>query len=386
MSRPRPHSEVSIVGIGRTDYTLHSGRTTLAMAAEAGHAALSDAGLGGTDVDGVVTYGINDTALAVSVARAVGTQELSWAVDLYGGGNAVITALSLAANAIRGGQCRTALLYRSLNGRSGQRLGEASSAIGAVVPDAEFDMPQGYALPPQFAAMWARRHQHVHHSTCEDLGHIAITQRRHASMNPHAIAREPLTMEGYLAGRWINEPLRVYDCAFEVDGAVALVLTATERARDLRAAPVHVLAAAESHSQGGSWDQWSDLTSMFSARIARRLLSQTDVALGDIDVACIYDCFTYTVMAVMEDFGFFDKGEAGEFFSSGRATYGGDVVVNPHGGLLSEGYIHGLNSHFEAVTQLRGDADGRQVPNARIALATGGSGPFGGAVLYAADA
>jgi acetyl-CoA acetyltransferase len=230
--------------------------------------------------------------------------------------------------------------------------------------------------------MWARRHQHVYGSTCEDLGQIAITQRAHATANPHAIAREPLTMDGYLAGRWINAPLRVYDCAFEVDGAVALVLTTAERRPDLATPPVKIVATADSHGHGGSWDQWPDPTTMFSARVAPKVLGRAGVGLDDIDVACIYDCFTYTVMAVMEDFGFFPRGEGGKFFAEGRATYGGDVVVNPHGGLISEGYIHGLNHHYEAVLQLRGQAGDHQVAGAEVALVTAGAGPYGGAAVY----
>jgi acetyl-CoA acetyltransferase len=352
------------------------------MAAEACRAALLDAGIATGEVGGVATYGINDSALAACVARAIGVDELEWSLDLYGGGNAVTTAIASACAAIRTGQCATAMLYRSLNGRSAQRFGDAAQVLGGVIPDAEFNMSQGYVLPPQFMAMWARRHQHLYGSTCEDLGRIAITQRAHAAANPHAIAREPLTMDDYLAGRWINEPLRVYDCAFEVDGAVALVLTANERARGLDRPGVRIAATAESHGHGGSWDQWPDLTTMFSSRVASRLLGRAGVEVGDVDVACVYDCFTYTVMAVMEDFGFFGKGEAGGFFADGRATYGGDVVVNPHGGLISEGYIHGLNGHFEAVLQLRGEAGDRQVPNAEVALVTGGAGPFGGGVVY----
>jgi acetyl-CoA acetyltransferase len=127
---------------------------------------------------------------------------------------------------------------------------------------------------------------------------------------------------------------------------------------------------------------------MFAARVAPRVLAQASTEIGgisDIDVACIYDCFTYTVMAVLEDFGFADRGGVGAFFAEGRATYGGDVVVNPHGGLLSEGYIHGLNSHFEAVLQLRRAAGERQVPGAEVALVTAGSGPYGGGVIYTVD-
>jgi acetyl-CoA acetyltransferase len=377
-------ADVAVVGIGRTDYTLASGRTTQALAAEAVRAALADAGLAPSAVDGVATYGVNDTSLALHVAHAIGVDELSWAVDLFGGGNAVTAAIATTAQAIRSGQCTTAVVYRSLNGRSGQRFGQDAGAIAGLTPDAELGLSQGYALPTQFMAMWARRHQHVYGSTAEDLGHIAITHRAHAAENEHAIARDRLGMDEYLAGRWIDEPLRVFDCAFEVDGAVAVVLTSMDRAADLPNRPVKVAASAEAHGHGGSWDQWPDLATMFSARAAERLWRASGLSAADIDVACIYDCFTFTVMVVMEDFGFFGKGEAGSFFADGRATHGGNVVVNPHGGLLSEGYIHGLNSHFEAVLQLQGRAGTRQVEEAVTALVTGGSGPFGGAVIYEA--
>jgi acetyl-CoA acetyltransferase len=121
---------------------------------------------------------------------------------------------------------------------------------------------------------------------------------------------------------------------------------------------------------------------MYSVHAGPRLWERTGLRSTDIDVACFYDCFTYTVMATIEDFGFCGKGEVGAFFHEGRATYGGDVVVNPHGGLLSEGYIHGMNHHYEAVLQLRGDAGARQVEGAETALVTAGAGPYGGAIVY----
>jgi acetyl-CoA acetyltransferase len=377
--------EPAFVGIGRTEFTLASGRTPLALAAEAVRNALGDAGLTPSDVDGIATFGINDTASTIQVANALGIDDLPWALDIYGGGNMALSIVSYAADAIRAGTVRTVVLYRAFNGRSGQRLGQAVEAIAAGNPDLHFTLPQGYVVPPQFMAMWARRHQQVYGSTCEDLGQIAVTQRAHASANSHAIAQTPIDMEKYLASRWINEPLRVFDCAYEVDGGVALVLTSVERARDTASTPVRVVGIAESHGHGGSWDQWPDPTTTFAARVAPRLWAQTSAVIDgidDIDVACIYDCFTYTVMTVLEDLGFAKKGEVGDFFAEGRATYGGDVVVNPNGGLLSEGYIHGMNTQYEAILQLRGKAGNRQVSHAQVALVTSGAGPHGGAAIY----
>jgi acetyl-CoA acetyltransferase len=383
---------VAITGIGRTAYTRRSGRTPLAMATEAARLAVADAGLDVAAVDGIAQFAAADSANPLSVGYALGLDELAWCLDVFGGGNVVASLIATASAAITSGQCTTAVVYRSLNGRSGKRFGQAGGGDGVAPPvlelggEYQFAGPQGYMVPPQWVAMWARRHQHEHGSTCEDLGHIAITQRDHASRNPHAVQRTPITMDDYLAGRWINEPLRVYDCALEVDGAVALVLTTLERARDLAQRPVTVLGFADSHGGGGSWDQWPDLTHMYSHAAAERLWSRTGLGPADVDVACMYDCFTYTVMATVEDFGFCPPGQAGAWFAEGRATFGGDAVVNPHGGLLSEGYIHGLNHHFEAALQLQGRAeDGRQVEDAEVALVTAGAGPFGGAVLYGRD-
>jgi acetyl-CoA acetyltransferase len=354
------------------------------MAVEAVRGAVDDAGLDIHDLDGVVCYGMNDTATARAMAYAAGVEDLCWAVDLSGGGNVVVTAIQIAAMAVSSQTCKAVVVCRSLNGRSGTRFGQP----GALPTDgaAQFHGPHGYGLPAQLMAMWARRHQYTYGSTCEDLGAIAITQRHHALRNPFAIARTPLTLDHYLAGRWINEPLRVYDCAYEVDGACAVLVTSAQAARGMRQPPVRIAPGANdwTHS-GGSWEQWPDLTEMFSAKVASRLWLASGLVPDDVDIACIYDCFTYTVMAALEDFGFAPKGAVGDFFRDGRATYGGDVVVNPHGGLLSEGYLHGLNHHVEAVVQLRGGAGERQVDGAEVALVTGGSGPFGGAVAYTVD-
>jgi len=369
-----------LVGIGRTEYSRKSGRTTLAMAAEATRNALEDAGMDCRDVDGFSTFAASDSAAAVRVAHAIGIDQLHWNIDLWGGGNYATSVVSNAAMAVEAGACEAALVFRSLNGRSGHRFGRADGAL-AVAGPSQFSGPHGYMTPPQWIALWAKKHQDVYGSTCEDLGQIAITQRAHAGPNPHAVQREPIDMEAYLAGRWINEPFRIYDCALEADGAVAVLVTTEERARDLRHKPVGILGHVEAMGHGGSFDNWPDFTTMYSSEAAPLLWERSGVKPDDIDLACMYDCFTYTVMATLEDYGFCGKGEVGAYFSEGRATYGGDVVVNPHGGLMSEGYIHGLNHTYEAVLQLRNEAGDRQVDGAELALVTAGAGPVGGAMV-----
>jgi acetyl-CoA acetyltransferase len=373
-----------IVGIGRTAYTRGSGRTTLGMAAEACRAALADAGMPTSEVDGLVSFSTGDSARTIEVAYALGIDGLAFPLDLSGGGNVASLVVAQAAAAVEAGACEAALVYRSLNSLSGHRYGRVEGRLEAA-GYAQFGAPHGYLVPGQWFAMFARRHMHEHGTTCEDLGQIAIQTRAHAVRNPHALLREPLDMEQYLASRWIYEPFRLFDCALESDGAAAVLVTTRERARDLAQPPVRMLGHAAWMGAGAYTDQWPDMTRMYSAQVAPRLWDETGLGPAEMDIACLYDCFTYTTLGTFEDYGFCDKGGAGKAFAEGRATYGGDVVVNPHGGLLSEAYIHGMNHHYEAVLQLRGQAGERQVEDARLCLVSAGTGPYGGALVYAKD-
>jgi acetyl-CoA acetyltransferase len=376
--------EARIVGIGRTAFSRASGRTPLAMAAEAARFALEDAGLQPSEADGVIDFHTNDSASATDVGRAIGAVDLGLAMDIHGGGNLAVTVVGQAFAAVQAGICDVVVVFRSLNGRSGNRYGRGDRPAVPMRGDLQFAALSGYVIPSMWIAMFAQRHKHVYGTTDEAFGHIAINSRKHAIANPHAMQREPLDMDTYLASRWINEPFRLYDCCLETDGAVALVVTTQERAGHLRQVPIRVAGFGEAHTNGGSWTGFPDLSQMYSSYAARRLWGRTDLRPADMDIACMYDCFTGTVMATFGDFGLCPQGEAGSFFAEGRATYGGDVVVNPHGGLLSEGYLHGLNHHYEAVLQLRGDAGERQVEGAEHALVTAGAGPSGGALIYEA--
>jgi acetyl-CoA acetyltransferase len=369
----------AVVGIGRSPFVRSSGRTTLSMAAQAAREALADCGLTAADVDGFTCYSTGDSAGPSQVAHAIGVDDLGWSLSVLGGGNIVTSTVAGAAAAVLSGQAEVVVVYRVLGSQT--RYGRALERV-EVDGEGQFAGPHGYLVPPQWFAMFCRRHQYEYGSTAADLGAIAVQERDHAVRNPHAVARSPITLDDYLNSRWISEPFRLFDCCYEIDGAVAIVVTSAERAADLPHRPVHLLGAADSNRFGGSVDQWDDLSCMYSRDTAPRLWSRTGLRPADIDVACMYDCFTFTVMATFEDFGFCAKGEVGDYFRAGRATYGGDVVVNPHGGLLSEGYIHGLNHHYEAVLQLRGDAGDRQVSGAETALVTSGAGPFGGALVY----
>jgi acetyl-CoA acetyltransferase len=378
--KPSLLSKAAVVGIGRTPYSRASGRTPTALAAEAVRNALEDCGLAPADVDGMTCYGGNVSPN--QIGYAIGLDSLSWIADTVGGGNVVSAVVANAAAAIVTGQCDVAVVYRVLGSET--RYGANTSAV-RVHGAQQWSGPQGFIVPPQWFAMGAQRHMAVYGSTSEDLGAIAIQERAHAAKNPHAIARDPIDLDDYMNGRWVCEPFRIFDCCYEVDGAVALVLTSADRAKDLKHRPVYPLGVADGSGCGGVAEYWDDLTTMYSRDCAPRLWNRTGLKASDMDLALMYDCFTFTVMATFEDFGFCAKGEVGDFFREGRATYGGDVVVNPHGGLLSEGYLHGLNHHFEAVLQLRGEAAARQVADAELALVTAGAGPYGCALVYGTE-
>jgi acetyl-CoA acetyltransferase len=371
-----------IAGIGRTPFSRASGRTPLGMAAEACRNALKDAGLDAQAVDGFGCFTVNDTPRPMEVAYAIGSDNCRLNLELAGGGHNSPLLVSHVMLAVEAGVCEAALLYRSLNGRSGKRFGSVD-ATPEVAGPLQFGAPHGYLVPPQWFALWARRHMVRYGTTEEDFGAVALTYRSHAVANPQALQRAPLSMDEYLAGRWICEPFRVYDCALEADGAVALLLTTAERARDLRQPAIRPLASEAFAGSGGYNDAWPDMSDMYSAVAGPRLWAKSGIKPANVDVACLYDCFSYTGLCTTEDYGFCEKGEGGLFYREGRATYGGDVVVNPHGGLLSEGYIHGFNHHYEAVLQLRGQAGVRQVENAEIALVSGGGPAYGSVILYA---
>lgn len=384
----RVSEQVAIVGIGRTAFSRDkvSSRTPSDLAIEAIRAAISDAGLSPSDIDGMGSFSMNDSVTFGQAAHALGIQDLRWNLDVYAGGFGSFVSVQAAASALKAGDCTYAVVYRSLCGRSGLRYGDGEAMASlASHRDQEYDYPSGYVIPPQWFAMWAARHQHEFGTTEADLGAIAINTRAHASLNKHAVMRRPISIDDYMDSPMVSSPLRILDCSLEVDGGCAIVMTTLDRARDLPHAPVVVRAGEASFNAGVSFNDWPDFTQMFSHKIADRFWAKAGVRPKDVDVACIYDCFTYTVMTVMEGMGFFQPGEGGSFFRDGRATFGGDVVVNPHGGLLSEGYIHGFNHHLEAVVQLRGDAADRQVDDCRNVLVTGGGGPSGGAFLYTTD-
>ncbi|MFF4099803.1 lipid-transfer protein [Streptomyces sp. NPDC001903] len=373
----------AIAGIGATEFSKDSGRSELRLAVEAVHAALDDAGLTPADVDGMVTFTM-DTSPEITVAQAAGIGDLSFFSRIHYGGGAACATVQQAALAVATGVAEVVVCYRAFNERSGRRFG---SGVQQREPSAEgaalgWSLPWGLLTPASWVAMAAQRYLHAYNLTPEAFGHVAVTDRRHAANNPAAYFHgKPITLADHAATRWIVEPLRLLDCCQETDGGQALIVTSTERARDLRHAPAVITAAAQGagrRQEAMTSFYRDDLTGLPEMDVvARQLWRTSGLRPSDIDVGILYDHFTPFVLMQLEEFGFCKPGEAADFVAADA------LPLNTHGGQLGEAYLHGMNGIAEAVRQLRGTSV-NQVAGAARALVTAGTGvPTSGLILGA---
>ncbi|MFC5719902.1 lipid-transfer protein [Streptomyces gamaensis] len=386
MSARRPDAlggVAAVAGIGATEFSKDSGRSELALAAEAVRAAVADAGLAPADVDGMVTFTM-DTSPEITLAQAAGLGELSFFARVHYGGGAACATVQQAVLAVASGLAEAVVCYRAFNERSGRRFG---SGVRHREPTAEgaalgWTLPFGLLTPASWAAMAARRYLHVHGLEPEVFGHVAVSARGYAAANPAAYFHgRPITLADHAASRWIAEPLRLLDCCQETDGGQALVVTSLERARTLPHPPAVVLAAAQGAARGQ--EQMTGLYRDEPARlpemglVARQLWATSGLAPGDIDVGIVYDHFTPYVLMQLEEFGFCGPGEGADFVASGR------LPLNTHGGQLGEAYLHGMNGIAEAVRQLRGTAVNQVEGAERVLVTAGGGVPTSGLLLGA---
>ncbi|MFN2642386.1 MAG: thiolase family protein [Actinomycetota bacterium] len=372
--------DVAIAGAGYSEIARAVDRSVGSLTLEACRNALSDAGLTSKDVDGIATYpGGHDSVSSFYVAEGLGLPKLNWFEDLFGWMPAGITPVIAAAEAVRAGHCETAIAFRTVKRNRTRPPGQGFG--GRVGGDAQFRAPFGDVMTSQWLAMWARRHMHDFGTTEEHLGHIAITFREHASMNPVAPLRDNITIDDYFASKIITTPFRILDCDFPVDGGGAVVITTEERARDLPKSPVKYVAGVFASGPRPDWEQWDDLTHMASKYAAEALWRRTDITPQDVDVAEVYDGFSWTALCWMEDMGFCAKGDGGPFFARGDARVGGKLPTNTHGGSMSGGRLHAISHVIECVQQLRGECGARQVHGAKTGVVTAGGGIMAGAAL-----
>jgi acetyl-CoA acetyltransferase len=392
MGTDRLERRVVISGVGQSAIGRQVDRSGLQLTLDAILAAVADAGLAVDDIDGLAMfpgggaanlpgyangnlYEVQD-ALRIATTWRQGVVE-GMPLPFYGPAMAVAT-----------GQARHAVIWRTVKEGSAARNAGGRPAYGSTKPAADgplaWLLPVGMLSPVIQIAPYATRYMHDYGVTREQLGWIPVTQRAHAALNPDAVYTNPLSLEDYLGSRMISSPICLYDCDVPADGATAIVVSAIEAAADLRA-PVRIEAMAGIVDGRPMWDQWADFGRVGHGA-GRAMWARTDLRPADVDVAQLYDGFTIEAVWWLEALGFCGTGEAGAFVDGGkRIALSGELPLNTWGGQLSGGRLHAAFGHTaEAVRQLRGEAGGRQVADARVAAVTSSGVLEQGAALLTA--
>jgi acetyl-CoA acetyltransferase len=373
----------AIVGIGQTEFSKDIGRPERTVALEAIRSALQDAAIDPREVDGLVRFDMESTS-EVEIARNLGLENVRFFGEVGYGGGAGCGTVAHAAMAIAQGRAAVVVCWRARNRGSGGRPWAATGA--GVGGDFQFTAPYGLVRPVDQIAMLARRHMHEFGTRSEDFGAVAVAARKHATRNPNALMREPMTLADHQESRMISEPLRKFDCCLETDGGLAVVLVSAERARGWSHPPAYVLAASQ-----GMGPEHVVMTDYYgpdflrtpSTWAARELFATSGVGPADVDCAQFYDAFTPLVLLSLEEYGFCSAGESGAMASSGALQWpDGALPSNTSGGGLSEAYVHGFNLILEGVRQIRGCSTS-QVDGAEICLVTSGAGVPTSALLLA---
>jgi len=390
-----------VSGIGISRIGRRTGIPALELTTEAARAAIADAGLQPGDIDGISTMG--DTPLA-DAAAALGIEPRYTGGGFDTGG--LLSPVMAACFAVAAGRARHVLVYRTVQmvggsiapapprppkaepeeARAAPRAegpsGEAASALGNVMGDMAPLLAYHAYSAANWLAMHCRRHMYLYGTTKEQLGWLAINSRRNAAANPRAVFRDPITMDDYLGARMISTPFGLLDCDVPIDGAIAFVVSAAEHAADCPNLPLRVAAIGGAPGDGG-WYLRPDYPKMASVEAAAEMWSRTDLRPDDVDVAELYDGFTFLTFAWLEALGLCGEGEAGPFVEgASRIALDGALPLNTYGGQLSAGRMHGYWVLHEACVQLRGDGGARQVARQpEVAVVANGGGPIAGCML-----
>lgn len=361
-------NKYSIVGIGETEFSRNSGRTTRAMGAEAIKKAIDDSGL---DYDqtswGITCYIAGmDAASSDTIASDVGIR-LDYQVDTMGGGSSTETLIAVALGALESGSCDAMIIFRSMNGRTGFRMGGNPAAGAAqlapwMAMQGQSNLYQGMfgiASPLNMFAMSAVRHMYEYGTTPEQLAHVKVAHSWGASNNVKAYYKQRYTVEDVLNSRYMAAPFHLLDCCVETDQATAIVITDTARAKDLPHKPVAIKGSGGRAHKWRPDYHWNDGPVNQVAGIYTKdiVFGNAGVGPDDIDATGSYDAFTFTAMLQLEAYGFCPIGEGGNYVSDGTIFLGGRRPNNTSGGHLCETYTHGMNMVIENVRQLRGEVD-----------------------------
>ncbi|MBI2526126.1 MAG: thiolase family protein [Candidatus Rokubacteria bacterium] len=376
MAGPPPSRRARLSGVGDTAFGALPGSSVLGIHAQAARQAIADAGLTQGDVDGVLcAYSLVEPHLMLSsvVAEYLGIRP-AYSLGMMLGGATGCAMIMQAAMLVESGRCRHVLVVAGDMRLTGMSRDGAVAAL-ARVGHPQFEVPYGPNIPAYYGLV-ASRYMHEQGATPEQLAHIAVTMRRHAGLHPGAHMREPITVADVLASRMIARPLRLLDCCLVSDGAAAVVVSAADASGGTRDSRIALLGAGQGHTHEHV-SQAPSLTDFGCHEASSRALGEAGVTPAAVDVAEIYDSFTITLLIELESMGFFAKGEAGPAIAAGALGLAGRLPTNTHGGLLSFGHsgaAGGLTHVVEAVRQLRGEADARQVPDARLAFVHGDGG------------
>ncbi|ULX51232.1 thiolase [Cupriavidus taiwanensis] len=364
---------IAIAGSATAGIGDAGGQTDLEITSRAVHAAVADAGLAMTEIDGLMSASLASSMWVVKLAEYLDLRP-SFSDSTQIGGASFVGHLLTAAAAIRAGLCRNIVIAYGATPRGGNSVSATSPARARLDPY-PFEDPFQPFNPPTSYALAAMRHMHAYGTTREQLAEVAVSARKWAQLNPEAFRREPLTIDEVLGAKPVSSPFTVRDCCLVTDGAGAIVVTSADRASSLRRQPVYVLGTATSHHHR-QISCMDDLTVTDARITGAQALKRAGASLDQIDLVQLYDAFTINPILFLEDLGFCEKGEGGRFVEDGRIAPGGVLPVNTNGGGLS--CVHpGMYSMFglvEAVRQLRGECGERQVRNARTCLVHGNGG------------
>ena len=361
-----------IIGVGETRIGKVPGTTPVGLEMEAVRLALEDAGLKKSDLDGVLAMpdpGCPEAAHAFQMAIRMGLRP-RYCTDIDTLGAGMVSMAIHAAMAVSFGLANYVVCTFAVSNASGE--GWPRGAAGG--DGADYTEPFGHIAAVGGYAMAARRHMHEYGTRPQQLGAIAVAARKHALMNDNAQMKKPMALEDYLNSRWICEPFRLFDCSLVSDGGGAFIVTTPERARNLKHRPAYIMGVGAFYPHDRRMINPGSLTTLGSKPASDQAYRMAGITPKDIDFAELYDAFTYTTLVTLEDYGFCQKGEGGSFVESGRIELGGELPVNTHGGLLSQGHVDGINHIVEAVRQLRGQCGPRQVPDAEIGIVSGQGG------------
>jgi acetyl-CoA acetyltransferase len=375
---------VAIVGVGYSTVGRRTGLSLTELTAQASVAALADAGLAPTEIDGVVVHSFPfQYVSATQTADLLGIPDLAFYSGSVDGAAYSVAAVHGIA-AVASGSCHTCLTVRTVHQAGAAGYSREMSESGAS-GDRQFLLPYGSFTGAHWAGLYMRRHMAEYGTTERQFGAFAVAQREYAARNPEALHRDPLTIDDYLASRYIAKPLHLLDCDYPVDSGSALIFTTEERARDLLKKPVFFDAWAMGTTNVGDFHLVEDMPHSSPWTAARTMWSRTSLTASDVDVAGLYDGFTFISLQWLEALGLCGEGESGPFVEEGNTRPDGAIPTNTDGGACNMGRRHGANFFIEVTRQLRGEAGNRQIPGAEVGVVSNSVGGFAACALLTAS-